>query len=137
VYSRQNGGLERAPDPGGMIGQGHYVTGPRRSFSGGAGLVSTAGDYALFLQMLANGGELGGVRLLSPTSVRLMTVNHIGDLPFRPGERFGLGFSVVSDQGGRGVPGSVSTFGWGGAYHSTYWIDPIEGLVVVYLTQLI
>ena len=137
VYSVENGRLVRAPNPGGMVGQGHYVQGPRQSFSGGAGLVSTAHDYALFLQMLANGGELGGVRLLSPTSVRLMSVNHIGDLPFEPGQRFGLGFSVVADQGLRGVPGSVNEFGWGGAYHSAYWIDPVEGLIVVYLTQLI
>ena len=114
-----------------------YLNGPRTSFSGGAGLVSTAEDYARFLQMLANGGELGGVRLLSPTTVRLMTVDHLGDTPFRPGEGFGLGFSIVEDLGERGIPGSEGEYGWGGAYHSTYWVDPVEGLVVVYLTQLI
>lgn len=86
--------------------------------------------------MLLNGGELGGRRLLSPTTVELMIQNHIGDTPFRPGQGFGLGFSVVTDLGARGIPGSVGEFGWGGAYHSTYWVDPSNDLIVVYLTQL-
>ena len=138
VYSAvPGGGFERAPDPGHMVGQGAYVNGPRRSFSGGAGLLSTATDYATFLQMLLNGGELDGTRILSRKSVELMTVNHIGDLPFRNGQGFGLGFSVVTDLGRRGLPGSAGEFGWGGAYHSTYWVDPAEELVVVYLTQII
>ena len=121
----------------GTIGQGQYVDGPRTSFSGGAGLLSTARDYATFLQMMLNGGELNGVRTLSPNTVKLMTVNHLGDVPFRPGQGFGLDFSVVTDLGARGVPGSVGEFGWAGAYHSTYWVDPEEEMVVVYLTQLI
>lgn len=137
VYSSGDTGLERAPDPGGMVGQGAYVEGPRKSFSGGAGLLSTADDYARFLQMLLNGGELDGVRILSPNTVKLMTVDHIDGVAFRAGEGFGLGFSVVEDVGKRGVPGSVGEFGWGGAYHSTYWVDPQEDLVVVYFTQLI
>jgi len=141
VYSaKPGGGLERAPDPGGMVGQGAYLDGPRKSYSGGAGLLSTAQDYARFLQMLLNGGELDGVRVLSPNTVHLMTVNHVGDLfsvGGRPGEGFGLGFSVVTDLGARGQPGSVGEYGWGGAYHSTYWVDPHEDLVVVYFTQLI
>lgn len=137
VYSAADGKLTRAPEPGAMVGQGAYVQGPQKSFSGGAGLLSTASDYARFLQMLLNGGELDGVRILSPASVRLMTVDHLGSLPFRPGQGFGLGFSIVEDLGARGVPGSVGEFGWGGAYHSTYWVDPAEQLVVVYMTQLI
>jgi CubicO group peptidase (beta-lactamase class C family) len=137
VYSENGGTLERAPEPGGMVGQGAYLTGPRKSYSGGAGLLSTAADYARFLQMLLNGGELDGVRLLSPASVRLMTVDHLGDLSFRPGQGFGLGFSVLEDLGARGTPGSIGEFGWGGAYHSTYWVDPAEQLVVVYMTQVI
>ena len=137
VYSaRTGGGIERAPDPGGMVGQGAYVEGPRQSFSGGAGLLSTAMDYSRFLQMLLNGGTLNGTRVLSPKSVKLMTVNHLGKLPFRDGQGFGLGFSVVKDVGARGVPGTLGEFGWGGAYHSTYWGDPQEQLVVVYFTQL-
>lgn len=129
--------IERAPDPGGSVGQGHYLNGPRTSFSGGAGLVSTASDYARFLQMLLNGGELDGVRILSPKTVELMTADHLVDIPYRNGQGFGLGFSTVEDVGARGVPGSVGEYGWGGAYHSTYWVDPSEELVVVFLTQLI
>lgn len=134
VYSMQGGKLERAPSPGGMVGQGAYVQGPRKSFSGGAGLVSTAQDYARFLQMLLNGGSLDGRRILSRKSVELMTSNHVGD-KFRPGDGMGLGVSVVVDLGERGQLGSVGEFGWGGAYHSTYWVDPAEQLVVVHLTQ--
>lgn len=138
VYSsRPSGGLERAPEPGGMVGQGAYVKGPRKSYSGGAGLLSTAMDYARFLQMLLNGGELDGRRILSRKSVELMTVDHLGNIAFQPGEGFGLGFAVVKDLGSRGRPGSVGEFGWGGAYHSTYWVDPKEQLAVVYFTQVI
>jgi CubicO group peptidase (beta-lactamase class C family) len=119
-----------------MDTQGQYVDGPRTSFSGGAGLLSTAGDYARFLQMLLNRGVLEGTRILSPKTVDLMTQNHIGDLG-GDGVGFGLGFSVVEDVGARGTPGSEGEFGWGGAYHSVYWVDPLEELLVVYMTQVI
>jgi CubicO group peptidase (beta-lactamase class C family) len=135
------GDLVRAPDGSGMQTQGQYLDGPRVSFSGGAGLVSTAGDYARFLQMLLNGGELDGVRILSPASVRLMTVDHaasaLEDAPGWEGAGFGLGFQVTLDLGATGAHGSVGEYGWGGAYHSTYWVDPAEELVVVYMTQVI
>jgi CubicO group peptidase (beta-lactamase class C family) len=138
VYSATQNGLERAPDAGGTTGsQGAYVDGPRKSFSGGAGLLSTASDYARFLQMLLNGGELDGKRILSRKTVELMTVDHLGTLDFRPGQGFGLGVSVLEDVGARGTPGSAGEFGWGGAYHTTYWVDPREELVVVHLTQLL
>ena len=137
VYSATaGGGIERAPDPGHMVGQGAYVDGPRKSFSAGAGLLSTAADYARFLQMMLNGGELDGVRVLSRKSVESMTVGHTGDIPFRPGQSFGLGFSVVEDPAALGLPASVGEYAWGGAYHSTYWVDPAEELVVAYMTQL-
>ena len=138
VYSATpNGKVERAPTAGTMVSQGAYVEGPRKSFSGGAGIVSTALDYARFLQMMLGGGELEGVRILGRKSVELMTVDHIGALETEPGRGFGLGFSVLKDVGLRGTPGSVGEFGWGGAYHSTYWVDPKEQLVVVYFTQLL
>lgn len=137
VYSATGNGLERAPDPGKGVGQGHYVHGPRRSFSGGAGLISTAVDYALFLQMLLNGGELNGERLLSPSTVELMTVNHLDGFNLRSGVGFGLGFDVVLDLGLRGLPGAPGDYGWGGAYHSAYWVSPYDQLVVVFFTQLI
>ena len=119
-----------------MVGQGAYVDGPRVSFSGGAGLLSTAGDYARFLQMMLNGGQFNGHRLLSRKTVELITSDNLREATYQPGSGFGLGFSVVKDLGMRGEPGSVGEFGWGGAYHSTYWVDPKEQLVVVYLTQL-
>ncbi len=66
-----------------------------------------------------------------------MTVDHLGAMDFRPGQGFGLGVSVLEDVGARGTPGSVGEFGSGGAYHTTYWVDPREELVVVHLTQLL
>jgi CubicO group peptidase (beta-lactamase class C family) len=138
VYGRDaTGSLQRGPEQG-ATGQGAYVEGPRRSFSGGAGLLATAGDYSRFLQMMLNGGQFEGKRLLSRKTVELMTVDQLNGTAFRPGsgEGMGLGFFVVKDLGARGQPGSVGEFGWGGAYHSTYWVDPREQLVVVYLTQL-
>ncbi|MBX3244747.1 MAG: beta-lactamase family protein [Acidobacteria bacterium] len=139
VYSaRTDGKIERTADKSEMIGQGGYLTGPRKSFSGGAGLLSTATDYLRFLQMTLNGGELDGVRILSRKSVELMTVDHLRSIPYSSeGQGFGLGFSVTKDVGSRGVPSSIGEYGWGGAYHSNYWVDPKEKLVVVYFTQLI
>lgn len=137
VYSMNQGRLERAPTPGDAVGQGHYVEGPRKNFSGGAGLLSTATDYARFLEMLRSGGTLDGRRILSRKSVELMTTNHLGDIDYNPGQGFGLGFFVVEDLGTRGWLGSDGEFGWGGAYHTTYWVDPREELVVVHLTQLV
>ena len=136
VYSATENGLERAPSPGGMVGQGAYVDGPRKSFSGGAGLLSTAMDYTKFLQMMLNKGEFNGKRIISPKTVELMTTNHL-PFPFGEGTGFGLGFSTVEDLGLRGELGSKGEFAWGGAYHSTYWVDPEEEMTVVYFTQLI
>ena len=144
VYSSTELGIVKSADPGNrvsvsMIGQGHYLTGPRKSFSGGAGLLSTAEDYASFLQMILNGGTLNNNRIISRKTVELMTVDHIGEIkfPWENGIGFGLGFYILKDLGIRGTPGSIGEYGWGGAYHSTYWVDPKESLVVVYFTQLI
>ena len=137
VYSMNSGKIERAPTPGNAVGQGHYLQGPRKNFSGGAGLLSTATDYSRFLEMLRNGGELDGRRILSRKTVELMTTSHLGDIAYNPGQGFGLGFYVVEDVGARGSAGSVGEFGWGGAYHTTYWVDPHEELVVVHLTQVV
>jgi CubicO group peptidase (beta-lactamase class C family) len=137
VYSMNDGKLERAPTPGNSVGQGHYVDGPRKNFSGGAGLLSTATDYSRFLQMMLNGGQLDSRRILSRKTVELMTTSHLGDVSYNPGQGFGLGFYVLENLGARGSPGSVGEFGWGGAYHTTYWVDPREELVVVHMTQLV
>ena len=120
----------RAPD--GRMGQGDYVDGPRRNFSGGAGLLSTAHDYARFLQMMLNRGELDGVRILSPKMVDLMTTNQSGTLHDQNGLGFGLGYETVDRLGADGMK-SVGSFGWGGAYGSTYFVDPVERLVVVFM----
>jgi CubicO group peptidase (beta-lactamase class C family) len=136
VYSLNDAGtLTRAPDPG--TGQGAYVDGPRMCFSGGAGLLSTASDYARLLQMMLNGGELDGVRLLGPKTVELMTSNHTGVL-FNEGKTgFGLGFEIIDHIGQAGIYGSAGEFSWGGAYHTVYWADPKERIVAVLMTQLL
>jgi CubicO group peptidase (beta-lactamase class C family) len=112
-----------------------YFKGPRACFSGGAGLLSTAEDYGRFLEMLRRGGELDGVRILSPKSVQLMTVNHVKTLFGEQG--FGLGFSITQDLGRGAELGTEGSFGWGGAYHTTYWVDPVEKMVVLLMTQLL
>lgn len=138
VYSvTEEKGMERAPDPGHMVGQGMYLEGPRKSFSGGAGLVSTPMDYARFLETLRRGGILDGARILSPKTVELMTVDHVHDAWQGDGGGFGLGFGVTEEIGWSGLPGSPGAYTWGGAYHSTYWVDPAEELVVSYMTQVI
>jgi CubicO group peptidase (beta-lactamase class C family) len=136
VYAvKEGGGLERAPKP--QRGQGDYVEGPRKCFSAGAGLLSTASDYARFLQMLMNGGELDGHRLLSPKTVELATSNHVGTL-FNEGKTgFGLGFEIVEHVGRSGRPGSVGEFSWGGAYYTSYWADPEEQIVAVFMSQML
>lgn len=142
VYSAGASSISRAGAPGswkdgGFAGQGHYVDGPRAAYSGGAGLLSTAPDYSRFLEMLRRGGELDGRRYLSRKSVELMTSNNLVDVPYSPGKGFGLGFSIRTDVGRAGELGSAGEFGWGGAYHSTYWVDPQERMTVVYMTQLL
>jgi CubicO group peptidase (beta-lactamase class C family) len=121
--------------PAGSRGQGHYVDGPRRSFSGGAGLVSTAKDYATFLEALRNGGALGKVRILAPHTVRLMTTNQVGDIKDPRGLGFGFGFET-RDKFGVNTLGSVGSWGWGGAYGSWYLVDPEERLTLVLMLQM-
>ncbi len=127
------------------------VARPHRWASGGGGLVSTAADYLRFCQMLLNGGELDGVRLLAPKTVRHMASNHLppgcgygetarerfGALAPVPemGYGFGLGFCVRTQPGMSPVPGSVGEFFWGGVTGTYFWIDPAEDLVAVFLSQ--
>jgi CubicO group peptidase (beta-lactamase class C family) len=135
VYaSGHDGRIHRAPE--GARGQGHYVDGPRRSFAGGAGLLSTARDYAQFLEMIRQGGTLGRVRILSPRTVKLMTTDQIGDLYRTDGLGFGLGFEVTERYGAKGMD-SVGAFGWGGAYGTEYRVDPEGRLVMVLMVQLL
>jgi CubicO group peptidase (beta-lactamase class C family) len=118
-------------------GQGAYVDGPRKSFAGGAGIVSTARDYATFLEALRNGGTLGKARILSPHAVQLMTTNQIGENLKTPrGLGFGYGFETTDKFGVAGME-SVGSYGWGGAYGTYYRVDPAERLVTVMMIQLL
>ena len=118
--------------------------------SGGGGMVSTAADYARFLQMFANGGQLDGARILSRKTIDLMTADHLppdiimGDDMYRfealepskrMGQGFGLGFAVRNDQGRSPLPGSPNDYYWGGAYGTYFWHDPRERMYVVFMMQ--
>jgi CubicO group peptidase (beta-lactamase class C family) len=118
----------------------HDVTVAAKNDAGGAGAASSAGDYARFLQMLANGGQLEGKRLLAGTTVRHMTSDHLGDIKpaiplLPPGYGFGLGFAVRHADGLNGVAGSAGEYNWGGAGGTAFWVDPKEQLFVVLMTQ--
>lgn len=128
VYGIRNGQLTRTD-------QGDYVTGPRKCFSGGAGLLSTTADYARLLQMFLNDGELDGVRLLSPKSVELMRSNHTGTKYASDTGAFGLGFWVMQDVGFYGELGTPESYGWGSAYYPVYLVDPRERIVAFFMTQ--
>ncbi len=137
--------LYAAVDQGLVVSQGdesdiklddprYPVSGARRYFSGGIGLSSTTHDYARFLQMLLNDGELDGARILGRKSVELMRTARV-DWDGDDAPDFGLGFRVISDIAKQGEIGSPGTYAWGGAFNTTYWIDPVENLVAVYMSQ--
>jgi len=123
---------------------------PPSFISGGGGLCSTAGDYLTFCRALLNRGELGGVRLLGPKTLALMTSNHLPggrDLPEMSrslfseaaynGIGFGLGFSVTMDAAKTLIPGSAGEYAWGGAATTSFWIDPAEELITIFMTQVL
>jgi CubicO group peptidase (beta-lactamase class C family) len=125
-YRKTAKGLEKQPDPG-----------PTNYFSGAGGLRSTAEDYSLFAQMLVNGGQLNGKRLLSPRSVELMGTVYAPDtLQGRPrGEGFGLSVRVVSDAAARNTLLSNGSYGWSGAFGTHFWVDPKQKMLAIYLVQ--
>jgi CubicO group peptidase (beta-lactamase class C family) len=123
---------------------------PPSFISGGGGLCSTAADYLTFCRALLNRGELGGVRLLGPKTLALMTSNHLPggrDLPEMSrslfseaaynGIGFGLGFSVTMDPAKTLIPGSAGEYAWGGAATTSFWIDPTEELIAIFMTQVL
>jgi CubicO group peptidase (beta-lactamase class C family) len=128
-----------------VIGAGSQIDDPRiaRKYeSGGGGMVSTATDYARFLQMLANGGTLEGTRYLGPRTVAYMTSDHMGDVIRRgpydllgPGIKFGLGFGVRTEAGVAPYAGSTGDYYWGGAGGTYFWVDPKERMFVIYMMQ--
>lgn len=112
------------------------IKGARRFFSGGAGLSSTAKDYATFLQMYLNGGELNGKRILSRTTVQSIMGNQTGDLFGEGLEHYGLAFGVVSEKGqDAGGLGSTGTFDWGGYFNTQYFADPKEQIIGILMKQ--
>jgi CubicO group peptidase (beta-lactamase class C family) len=123
---------------------------PPTLLSGGGGLVGTAADYMRFANMLVNGGELDGARILAPKTIELMASNHLpggGDLTqmsrslfsesTNAGVGFGLGFAVVFDPPQTLIPCSLGEFYWGGAASTAFWVDPIEQVTAVFMTQLL
>jgi len=142
-----------AAAPGGglnKIGSAGSMTRASAMLSGGGGLVGSSDDYLRFCHFLLNGGQLDGVRLLSPRTLRLMTsnnlpggatLNEMGQSTFAEvamaGTGFGLGFSVLVDAAANQSLGSVGQYGWGGAASTAFWVDPAEELAVVFMTQLL
>ena len=139
------GGLSLQDDPA----TSSFLT-PPSLISGGGGLCSTASDYLTFCRALIHGGELDGVGLLSPKTLALMTANHLPnglDLPTMSrslfseatynGVGFGLGFSVTLDPPKTLIPGSRGEYSWGGAATTTFWIDPAEELIAIFMTQVL
>jgi CubicO group peptidase (beta-lactamase class C family) len=115
---------------------GNYSRKKGTYYSGGGGLVSTTTDYAMFLQMLLNGGKYNGQQLLGPVTVNMMIHNQIGDLSVG-NKKFGLGFALTTAAEAARLTPSEGTFDWGGAYSTAYWADPKEGIIGMIMTQKI
>ena len=119
--------------------ESRWVRGPRVQFRGAGGLLTSPRDYFRFHQMMLNGGELDGVRLLSRKTVELMTTNHTGDKPIwltGPGYGFGLGYAIVTDQGPAATLRSEGSYFWTGAFGTVFWVDPKEELIGVMMEQV-
>ncbi len=141
----RKGGLTLQDDPAtsSFLSQPSFI-------SGGGGLCSTSADYLTFCRALLNGGELDGVRLVSPKTLQLMASNHLPDGKTLPelsrslfseatynGIGFGLGFSVTLDPAQTLIPGSRGEYAWGGAATTSFWIDPVEQLIAIFMTQVL
>jgi CubicO group peptidase (beta-lactamase class C family) len=124
------------PYPSTFYDPDYPITGEGKFFSGGAGLSSTAKDYATFLQMYLNNGELNGVRILSRTTVQAIMSNQTGDIWGDVGRYYGLAFAVADQNGqGKGGLGSVGTFTWGGYFNTSYFADPQEQIIGILMKQ--
>jgi CubicO group peptidase (beta-lactamase class C family) len=127
--------------PGGVLSQPWSVNSYTfdHEYKGGSlGLVSTTEDYFRFAQAILNGGELEGARVLGPKTIEFMSKNHLTEqqsTTFSPALGFGLGFAVIEDSAGAGYPSSEGAFYWSGAAATNFWIDPVEDIVVVSMTQ--
>jgi CubicO group peptidase (beta-lactamase class C family) len=143
--ANRKGGLTLQDDPT----ESSFLS-PPSFISGGGGLCSTAADYLTFCRALLNGGELGGVRLIGPKTLALMTSNHLPggrDLPEMSrslfseatynGIGFGLGVAVTMNPAQTLIPGSAGEYAWGGAATTSFWIDPAEELITIFMTQVL
>ncbi len=134
IQKKENGAWIKYPTT--FYDPDYPITGAKTFFSGGAGLSSTAKDYATFLQMYLNSGELNGVRLLSRTTIQFMMANQIGDLMGDSGSYYGLAFGVLDEKGqGQGGRGSTGTFSWGGYFNTQYFADPKENIIGILFKQ--
>ncbi len=134
VQTKQNDGWTRFTTP--QYDVDYPIEGARSYFSGGGGLCSTAKDYATFLQMYLNQGELNGIRLLSRTTVQVIMANHIGDIWGSSGAHLGLAFKVIDQRGqDAGGQGSAGTFEWGGYFNTQYFADPQEQVIGILMKQ--
>jgi CubicO group peptidase (beta-lactamase class C family) len=111
------------------------VEGPATYYSGAGGLCSTIEDYARFCQMLLNGGEFNGKRIISRKTIEMMTRNQIGDLTIWNGDKFGYGFEIMGEEGLQNILGSVGSYRWAGMYSTDYMIDPKEDLILLFFTN--
>ena len=136
MYSEDSTGTLQKLTGEALGGHIDYPLRKKSYFSGGSGLSSTAYDYAVFLQMMLNEGTYNGKRLLSRNTVRMMTTNQIGDVAFG-NDKFGLGFAVVTNKGSEAMPSQEGTYSWGGAFKTSYWVDPKEKMVIVFYRQLL
>src|SRR5579871_6609523 len=132
-------GLNRFPDTPIVEGPFSYSAdypyrGPKKLYSGGAGLCSTAQDYARFCELMLEGGKLGNTRLLSRKTVELMTHDQLGKMS--PDQGFGLGFGVAGVKGPLGELGSVGEYSWGGFFYTGFTVDPKEQMIVIFMAQL-
>ncbi len=140
VYTYYQGrGLERFPDEpiveGGFVYSADYpYNGPRKYFSGGGGLCTSMEDYLRFCQMMLNGGELDGVRILSRKSVELIQTDQVGELI--DGQGYGLGFGVTSETSHLRDLGTIGAYYWGGFFYTTFFIDPVEDMIAISMAQL-
>jgi CubicO group peptidase (beta-lactamase class C family) len=143
VYWMKNGKLAPIDEEHGSPGDtwlsepwtvNSYTVNHKRK-GGSYGLVSTADDYLRFAQMLLNGGELEGVRILSPKTVQYMTRDHLGSIGKLPGMGWGLGFAVMEDAAAAGYMSSVGSYSWGGYASTFFWVDPKEDIVGIAMTQ--
>jgi CubicO group peptidase (beta-lactamase class C family) len=132
-------GLSRFPDQ--PIVEGPFVysadypyRGPKKLYSGGAGLCSTAMDYARFCQMMLNGGKFGSTRLISRKTVELMTSDRLGKIG--PDQAFGLGFGVDGVKAPLAELGSAGEYNWGGFFYTAFVVDPREDMITVFMAQL-